>query len=404
MDEELRESATEHVRTAVGRGRETFLEVVESTVEYLEDAAEPEELRSLAWSVASDEFAAALADQATWPERTDNDRLAEAFYALNLAGIVARQDFACCQNCGVTEIGDAVPDPATARGYVFYHQQDAERAVAGGGVFLAFGSLGRVPAAEIGAEVAAALTAAGLTVDWDGTVARRIHVSLDWAVRRHGRLAAYAPAPEPIPDVEVAVVDDASSSPVDAGRESAESLALLELPWLPADVRLRTARLPAAGDPATGDPAAATGDPVVVRREFDRLRTDDGRVAGRFDGLRLLRGEAVPEPTDEPDLLEVRYDDGTYHHDSPMTLTETLAVLRAMPVAGTWLSAQGRGGGVVQLSWPDGELWVESPDPADRTTTGAHTSIGEAERLLTLLAAEDRAAVHELAGATTRPW
>ncbi|GAA3388618.1 DUF6891 domain-containing protein [Cryptosporangium minutisporangium] len=388
MDDDLRESMIDHVRTEVGRGSATFLEVVESTVEYLEDEVDSDDLRALAWSVASEEFAAALAAQATWPERTDNDRLTEAFRALDAAGIVARQDFACCQNCGLAEIGGTVPDPTAARGYVFYHQQDAEHAVEGGGVFLAYGLFGQAPTAEIGAEVAAALTAAGLTVNWDGATEKRIHVSLDWAVRRHGPRAAFPSGPAPELDVEVEVVSGAKWFAIE-GEQSAEVLALLDLPWLPTDVRLRV----------TGE-----GEPVVVHREFDRLLTGDGRVAGRFDGLRLLRGEASGEYTPEPNLLEVRYDDGSYHHDRPMTLAETLDVVRAVPTAGTWLCALGRSGGVVQMSWSDGRLWVESPNAAEQTTTGAHASIADAERMLRVLATEDRVAVHELDGVGTAPW
>ncbi|TQS45918.1 DUF6891 domain-containing protein [Cryptosporangium phraense] len=388
MEAELRAAAIEHVRGEVGRGSAAFLDVVNSTLEYLEGEAEPDELRALAWSVASEDFAAALAAQASWPARTDNDRLTEAFRALDAAGIVARQDFACCQNCGLTEIGDEARGPA--RGYAFYHRQDTESAVAGHGVYLAYGRFGQPPTTEIGAEVASALTTAGLTVDWDGTTGQRIRVPLDWAVRRHGRRAAFAPAPEPRPDVDVEVYGGRPGVP--EGRHSAEVLALLELPWLPGGVRLRV------------EPLDGGGGPVVVRRDFDRLVTDDGRVAGRFDGLPLLRRAPVPAPADEPDLLAVRYDDGTYHHDRPVTLAEVVDLVRAMPTSETWLSAQGRSGGVVQLSRPEGRLWVESPHPARRTTTGAYTTPAEAERLLAVLAAEDRAATGGLPGATTTPW
>ncbi|MFI5956183.1 DUF6891 domain-containing protein [Cryptosporangium sp. NPDC051539] len=392
MDEDLRASAIDHIRTEVGRGSGTFLDVVDSTLEYLEgEEADPDELRALAWSVASDEFAAALAAQGNWPEQTDNDRLTEAFRALDAAGIVARQDFTCCQNCGLSEIGGEVPDPAAARGYVFYHRQDTESAVAGHGVHLAYGLFERPPTAEIGNEVAAALTTAGLAVDWDGTTARRIRVPLGWAVRRHGPRAAFPVSPEPAPDVEVEVAQGGRHYSI-GGPHSAELLARLELPWLPEGVTLRI-------QPLDGDRT-----PVLVRREFDRLRADDGRVAGRFDGLRLLRREPVAEPADEPELLEIRYDDGRYHHDRPMTPAEALDVLRGMPTAGTWFCAKGRSGGIVQLTWPEGGVWVESPDVVTQTTTGAHATPADAERMLTVLAREDRVAVHELPGASTESW
>ncbi|MCO8269836.1 hypothetical protein M1L60_04425 [Actinoplanes sp. TRM 88003] len=164
---------------------------MDQAVEYLADEHDDAGLAEVAWAVAREEFAAHLAEQASWPSRTDNDRLTDAFRALDTAGIVARQDFACCQNCGVAEIGDEVRPELPARGYVFYHHQDAERAVEGGGVYLCYGSFEGAPAATVGEEVAVALRAEGLSVNWGGSAGQRIHVPLRWARRRHGSMAAY---------------------------------------------------------------------------------------------------------------------------------------------------------------------------------------------------------------------
>ena len=71
-------------------------------------------------------IAAHRSDQAEWGASTDCDRLDEAFAALNRQGIVARQDFSCCNNCGFTEIWDEVEEAEKQQpieGYVFYHLQ-----------------------------------------------------------------------------------------------------------------------------------------------------------------------------------------------------------------------------------------------------------------------------------------
>ena len=123
---------------------------------------------------------------ASWPEATDCDRLDAAFAALEDAGIVARQDFACCGSCGFAEIGDEIGDPTTADGFVFYHRQDTEHAVDGNGLFLAYGAMapGDAATAAVGRRVVDALAASGLSPAWDGSVDTRIRVPIDWKRRR----------------------------------------------------------------------------------------------------------------------------------------------------------------------------------------------------------------------------
>jgi hypothetical protein len=97
--------------------------------------AEPEVVEPLAWRLVDTELAAHLAVQAGWPQVTDSDRLSAAFRDLDSGGIVAREDVACCQSCGHAEIGDELRDGDTADGYVFYHRQDAQRAVEAGELY-----------------------------------------------------------------------------------------------------------------------------------------------------------------------------------------------------------------------------------------------------------------------------
>ena len=92
--DDLRRSATEYVRGEEARGFLTCGMIVSGVAEYLDGAAEPADLYGLAWEIVPREFAAHFEAQAGWPARTDSDRLTDAFRALDLAGIVAREDFA----------------------------------------------------------------------------------------------------------------------------------------------------------------------------------------------------------------------------------------------------------------------------------------------------------------------
>ena len=125
-----------------------------------------------------------------WPDVTDCDRLDAAFAELEAAGIVCRQNFTCCGTCGSAEIWDEIvaaeEDGLRARGYAFYHIQDTDAAVDGGGVFLSYGACddGEAAAIAIGRAIVAEISAHGLTVEWDGSWDRKIQVALKWQRRR----------------------------------------------------------------------------------------------------------------------------------------------------------------------------------------------------------------------------
>jgi len=133
----------------------------------------------------------------TWPQETDNNRLDQAFARLTAAGLIARQDFACCTSCAHAEIWDEVTDPRDWRGYVWFHRQDMERAVVGDGLYLGFGGREersrlqrlfggrangtREDSATIGHEIVQALAGAGLPAVWDGKVDHRILIEpFEW--------------------------------------------------------------------------------------------------------------------------------------------------------------------------------------------------------------------------------
>ncbi|SCG68550.1 DUF6891 domain-containing protein [Micromonospora coxensis] len=391
----------EHVRLHVALAEQPAAAIVAATVEHLGDEDDPERVEATAWPVVVEELTAHLTAQTGWPESTDSDRLTAAFRALDAVGIVARENFACCQNCGLGEIGAEVPQGRGVRGYAFYHQQDAEHAVEGDALHVAYGSFEGPPTVELGEEVAAALRAEGLTVDWAGDPNTRIRVPMSWRRRRVGRLAALPATVRDDLAVDVEVLDGwrGLHAPAD-GPTSAARLAGLHLPWLPAGARLRLTH------------AAAS---VVVRREGDALvgaYRDGGEArVGRYDGVELTRrlvdlpdgGDRIPGPAG---FLEVTCQHSAgFEEDVPLDTAETLHLLRRMrPLSRDFLTCVGRSGDCVQTAWePDG-LWVERLDTSTATSVGRYATLAEVERVLTVLAGEDRSIVDELGGLETRRW
>jgi hypothetical protein len=158
-------------------------QILEEAKLYVAPTDEPIGLHEHASAYLDDALAMLAVDQKDWPEVTDCDRLDKAFADLESRGIVARQDFSCCQNCGHRDIIEELGPGA--RGYTFYHSQDTESAIEAGVLWLAVGAVGDAEngALEIAAEVVAALRAQGLTVESDGTGEERITVPLTWQRR-----------------------------------------------------------------------------------------------------------------------------------------------------------------------------------------------------------------------------
>jgi hypothetical protein len=396
LDDEIRA----FVRQQVAMAELPAAAIVAETVEYLDGEAAPDLIEELAWAVVAEELTAHLADQESWPEVTDSDRLTAAFRALSAAGIVARENFACCQNCGVGEIGAEARRGVEPRGYTFYHRQDAERGVDGSGVWISYGVFEGASAAEIGAEVTAALRAAGLAVNWDGDAGRRIHVPLRWQRRRVGRLAAVPAAlnDDVKVDVELLGTWTGVHAPVE-GSVSAGRFTALHLPWLPAAVRVRL---------------KWEGRTMEVRRSGDALvgGYDEPGVpeltVGRHDGLALVRRLRGLPPAGEPVPVPVGYVEVTGDHangsdrDVPMDLAELRAQVRAMrPLGYDFLTCVGRSGNCVQTTWQPGGLWVEHLDTVAAVSVGRYATLAEVERVLTALAVEDRLTVRELGDLTT---
>ncbi len=154
------------------------------------DDLSPDELRPLAQKLLRQALAEQRAAERHWPDETDCDRLDAAFAALEESGVITRQNFSCCGNCGATEIWDEVRAAedagVSARGYAFYHMQDTESAVDGGGLYLNYGACdeGEDAALAVARDIVVELEAHGLETRWDGSWDQRIGVALDWKRRR----------------------------------------------------------------------------------------------------------------------------------------------------------------------------------------------------------------------------
>lgn len=180
----------EYVARQVAAGFDSADEIVNSAVEVYSDDQPPDVLRPIAQRLTTQLVNEHVAAQANWPAVTDCDRLDRAFAELEASGIVARQNFSCCGNCGVAEIADEIHSEQETgkriRGYTFYHMQDTENAADGGGLYLNYGAVedGEAAALNVANEIVEALNRHGLKTNWSGTWQQRIGVSLDWKRRR----------------------------------------------------------------------------------------------------------------------------------------------------------------------------------------------------------------------------
>lgn len=194
-EDELIEDLRETVRRDVASGFYDWPEIVKRAQDYHGEEIDTDDLRAVMRCAFEQASAAHRDAQATWPDVTDCDRLDAAFAELEAAGVIARHDFQCCQNCA----GYAMWDEAEAfeaaggmlRGHVFYHAQDTESALDGDGLYLAYGAAeeGDEAAVAIGHEIVACIESHGLETRWNGEIRQRIHVALDWK-RRHAAIGA----------------------------------------------------------------------------------------------------------------------------------------------------------------------------------------------------------------------
>ncbi|TDC86822.1 hypothetical protein [Actinomadura sp. 7K507] len=174
------------------------------------------------------------------------------------------------------------------------------------------------------------------------------------------------------------------------------------------DVRDRELRLRREWDRFNG---TLVDDPIEseVSVPVDRLWESLGPLfhGEDADAASLVTGPDVSLP-----MLMVRVHN-RYRSDaamSPVLLDEALNWVRGLePVHGHFLTFTGRSEGTVQMMWhADGpnrpELWLETTYPKKRELHGRFVTVEEAERMVTILAVEDRVAVGELGNLKVDTW
>ena len=127
--------------------------------------------------------------ESAWVATTDCDRLEKAFSELEQIGIVTRQHFTCCNDCGHREMQSELRRRRKGKktqGFAFFHQQDTRRAIKHGVIFLTFDALEKdvEKAVAVGALVLEGLRKSGLKAAWNGSYLQRIEITLNWRKRR----------------------------------------------------------------------------------------------------------------------------------------------------------------------------------------------------------------------------
>jgi hypothetical protein len=185
------DSVTDRIKGCVAAGYDDRQSIIDQVSDYVADEFDDGALLARVPELVDQAIAAQVASQKSWPRTTDCDLLDAAFAKLEISGIVARQNFTCCQTCGFAEIGDELDQAKAAgvivRGLTFFHQQDTERAAEGGSIYLSYAATeDGAESVDIAREVVSVLSAHGLKPNWDGTTAQRIEVPLKWQRRFPG--------------------------------------------------------------------------------------------------------------------------------------------------------------------------------------------------------------------------
>lgn len=181
-DAEVLEDAEGFARLVVCRGEARLEEAVREVTEHVGDRLPTARARR----IVQDVWDEILRDQRTATGPADCDCLDEVFRELRKSGIEALQDYSCCRTCALDGIA---PSGDRDRGFVFYHGQDTDRAIGGGGLMLSYGAFGgdEEATAAIGREVVGLIEEAGLTAHWDGAPGTRIEISpMEWRRRLPG--------------------------------------------------------------------------------------------------------------------------------------------------------------------------------------------------------------------------
>lgn len=187
---QVNDNAARTIKTLVWSGFYDRDAAIESVWENCFDSDETGEEQ--AEKLVDAEFEKKLAAEKSWEAETDCDRLDRAFEKLNQAGIIALHNAGYTQSDGISDVADVWHSGGKSPkvvGYCFYHEQDTERAVKGGGLMLAFGEIrgDQIKAVEIGKRICDELRAENLSYEWNERADERIHLDkIVW--RRRARI------------------------------------------------------------------------------------------------------------------------------------------------------------------------------------------------------------------------
>lgn len=186
-----------HVHDLIEDGLDQYVEDPE-----LLPTDDPELLADWMAFLLDEEFAEMIQEQGEEGTLLDSERLTAAFTELDAAGILARENYTCCNTCATAELAgeaeqlrggrerDGLPP---IRGYVYYHQQDAERLMPG----LGYGSYVADTPEEhtaVGREIVETMRRHGLTPGWNGDPGTKIEGP--YLVRRRTGYLAWHPSAE----------------------------------------------------------------------------------------------------------------------------------------------------------------------------------------------------------------
>jgi hypothetical protein len=144
-------------------------------------------------------------EKVTWPVETDCDRLDRIEASLRDRGILLWQVSPCCDSCTQSELPDRVKlidarypgFQDRIRGYAFFIDQNMPEMLSDGtelSVYLGYGwfssdnsevsqEVYEANALSIAREVSACLHEEGFEINWDGSLARKIGLSINWQRR-----------------------------------------------------------------------------------------------------------------------------------------------------------------------------------------------------------------------------
>jgi hypothetical protein len=119
------------------------------------------------------------------------DKFRAALHTLEQSGVLVRENYWCCRNCGEkaidVELNAAADAGEDVRGYVFFHEQDTERIATGAPLYLRYGGVCCEPGDDgpeltraIAVEIVESLRANGFRPEWSGSPDETITLPVDW--------------------------------------------------------------------------------------------------------------------------------------------------------------------------------------------------------------------------------